>query len=156
MFVFSENLKAWRISKNLTQEELAQRSGVPRPNLIALEQGRRECTLTTLNRLAHALGILSGTLLDQKPKEEACVAIDRHAIDDISRHILSQTPTPLKAHLIPIRNAALPHLKSLLRVVGIRRRWRMGQNLKGVNAQVLEQVLKRTRKLLHSKIQGVL
>lgn len=156
MLLFSENLKAWRTSKGFTQEELAQRSHIPRPNLVALEQGRRECTLTTLHRLAYALGVSSGTLLDQGPKEESFVEVDRHAIDDISRHILSNQPIHLKNYLVPIRNAALPHLKSLLRVAGIRRRSKIDQNLKGVNPQVLEQVLKRTRKLLYSKIQGAL
>ncbi|MCB1215585.1 MAG: helix-turn-helix transcriptional regulator [Deltaproteobacteria bacterium] len=41
-------IRAWRNFRCLSQEELAKMTGLPRPNLSALEQSRHDCTLSTL------------------------------------------------------------------------------------------------------------
>jgi transcriptional regulator with XRE-family HTH domain len=48
----------------MTQVELAQKSGVSRPNLSAIERGAREVTLKTLRALAMALDVRPGMLVD--------------------------------------------------------------------------------------------
>ena len=64
MTPFGQNILLWRIHRNLTQKELADRSGITRPNLSAVERGKREVSLTTLRALASALDVMPGILVD--------------------------------------------------------------------------------------------
>jgi transcriptional regulator with XRE-family HTH domain len=50
------NLKDQREAKGLTQQELSDRSGVPRPTLAHLESGQGNPTLSVLIKVAAALG----------------------------------------------------------------------------------------------------
>ncbi len=50
-------LQQQRASAGLTQEDLAARSGVGRPQLAAIEAGARLPSHETLTRLAEALGV---------------------------------------------------------------------------------------------------
>ena len=61
---FGQAVLLWRLKRGLTQAQLAQRAGLPRPNLSAIEQGRRDVSLRTLWALAAALGVRAGTLAD--------------------------------------------------------------------------------------------
>lgn len=54
----------WRLSKGLSQELLAAKAGIPRPNLSAIEKGGRNITVATLRALSFALGIRPGLLVD--------------------------------------------------------------------------------------------
>jgi len=45
-----------RIAKGLTQEELAERSGLKQPNIARMETGKAAPTLDTLRRVAAAMG----------------------------------------------------------------------------------------------------
>jgi transcriptional regulator with XRE-family HTH domain len=55
---FSRSLKRLRTEKNLTQEELAQRSGLDYKYFQKLEgQSPSSPTLSTLNKLARGLGL---------------------------------------------------------------------------------------------------
>lgn len=64
MIPLSRSLYLWRTERRLTQDELARKAGVSRPNLSAMERGRREVSLPTLRRLASALEIRAGLLVD--------------------------------------------------------------------------------------------
>ena len=68
---FGQAVLAWRRSRGLTQEALARRAGIPRPNVSAIERGRREVSLTTLRTLAAALGVRPGLLVDGVSPEAA-------------------------------------------------------------------------------------
>lgn len=48
----------------MSQEALAAKAGLPRPNLSDIERGKREVSLRTLRALAFALGIKPGVLAD--------------------------------------------------------------------------------------------
>jgi transcriptional regulator with XRE-family HTH domain len=66
---FGEHLKTFRAKRQLTQLELAQRSGVPQPLISDLEAGKREgVTLEMAWRLARELSVsldhLAGTWED--------------------------------------------------------------------------------------------
>ena len=52
--------EAWGIS----QTKLAKQAGVDRAYLVAIEQGRRNMTIRHLARLARALKVTPGSLLD--------------------------------------------------------------------------------------------
>ncbi len=82
-----QTIYSWRLSKRMTQETLASSARVSRPNLSAIEQGGRDLTVQTLRRLAAALGISAGTLVDGVgPKPEYVpVNTNRHTLDRIAR-----------------------------------------------------------------------
>jgi XRE family transcriptional regulator, regulator of sulfur utilization len=70
------NLKDLRESRGLTQQELSERSGVPRPTLAHLESGQGNPTLSVLIKVAAALGI----------GIEALVAATRPKVRVVARH----------------------------------------------------------------------
>ena len=53
-----------RKEKGLTQEQLAERSGLSQQYLSGLEQGRRNPTIVTLYEIASALGVTPVDLID--------------------------------------------------------------------------------------------
>lgn len=64
-------LRAARRERGLTQEQLAERSGVSLGIISDLEQGRRETArITTFTKLAGALGVTLSTLLDRRERME--------------------------------------------------------------------------------------
>ena len=83
---FGQTLWLWRFHRGLTQEQLARAARIPRPNLSAIERGRREVSLSTLRALALALKIQPGILADGLPPvlpgEPA--ALSREALERIA------------------------------------------------------------------------
>lgn len=116
---FSFQLQNWRLSKGLTHQQLAQVSGVPRPNIVALEQGKRECTLKTLHHLAKALGITAGSLLEESPPP--IFTLDRFERDQLVRYLLnlSTTSGPKITHAA---KALSPLVRPILGAAGIPRK----------------------------------
>jgi len=53
----AKNIVAIRRSKNLSQEKLAELSGVDRVALANIETGRRRPTMTTLYRIAQGMKV---------------------------------------------------------------------------------------------------
>lgn len=60
---FGANLRRWRLSRELTQERLAFRSGVGTGQISRMERGVREPLVGTAVRLADALGVTPDALL---------------------------------------------------------------------------------------------
>jgi transcriptional regulator with XRE-family HTH domain len=60
------NLRAWRLRKVITQEELAQRSGVAEATISRIESGIQEARISTIRKLAAALGIDPQELIAQE------------------------------------------------------------------------------------------
>jgi transcriptional regulator with XRE-family HTH domain len=63
-----EQLKAWRTVRGLSQRALAERAGVVYPLVARLELGQTDPRLSTLKRLAEALGIDVVDLLTGPPQ----------------------------------------------------------------------------------------
>lgn len=61
---FGLKVRALRLKKGWTQEELAERSGLTPVQISRVERGVREVRLTTLLRLLNALETTPGRLLD--------------------------------------------------------------------------------------------
>ncbi|HET7445011.1 MAG TPA: helix-turn-helix transcriptional regulator [Solirubrobacterales bacterium] len=59
-----ENLRAVRNEKELTQEQVAERSGVQAGEISRIERGQRDPQVSTLLKLAKALGVKPGKLLE--------------------------------------------------------------------------------------------
>ena len=87
MATLGQTITLWRNQKKLTQDGLARRCGVSRPNLSVIEQGGRDLTIQTLRRIANALGVSAGTLVDGlgPHPEYGSRVMSRQAIDRISR-----------------------------------------------------------------------
>ena len=56
-------VRAWREHRGLTQEQLAEASGVSKPFVGQIEGGKRTGSASTLARLARALGVPVGALI---------------------------------------------------------------------------------------------
>ena len=54
---FGQKVNALRKGKNLSQEDLAEKSGLNRPYISAIEQGKRNVSLEVIEKLAEALEI---------------------------------------------------------------------------------------------------
>ncbi len=71
----ADNLKRFRQAFGLSQQALAEASGVSRRMLVAIESGDANVSLNTLDRLAEALGVKFADLL-QTPGEANHARID--------------------------------------------------------------------------------
>ncbi|MEX0999919.1 MAG: helix-turn-helix transcriptional regulator [Thermodesulfobacteriota bacterium] len=58
-----ENLRKWRVKKNMSQGNLATALNVDRAYISNIENGRMNPTLATLEKIAGALGISTSELL---------------------------------------------------------------------------------------------
>ena len=58
-----QNLRKWRLKKDMSQVDLATALSVDRAYISNIENGRMNPTLSTLEKIANALGISSSELL---------------------------------------------------------------------------------------------
>lgn len=65
--MIGERLKEIRKLKNLTQDELAKRLDVSPQDISAIERGQYALSAEKLQRLAKALGVTVGEIMNQKP-----------------------------------------------------------------------------------------
>jgi len=102
-------ITAWRCFHNLTQAALAERAGLTRPYVCRLEGGDADPALSSLRRLAVALGITVGQLLEEAPRRKA---LNRHELDRLARGSIN-----------PGAQGVLewPEIRGLARVVSARR-----------------------------------
>jgi transcriptional regulator with XRE-family HTH domain len=61
--ILARNLRACRQERGWSQEVMAEKSGIHRTYIGAIERGERNVTLDTLNQLAHALGVRAAELI---------------------------------------------------------------------------------------------
>ncbi len=92
MVPFGEAVLLWRLERGLTQEELARRARVPRPNLSAIERGQREVSLKTVRALAVALDVRPGILVDGIAPQEKAGELSREAMERIADAVIRKTP----------------------------------------------------------------
>lgn len=60
-----KNLRETRKQLGLTQQEVSQRSGVQAGEISRIEAGKRDPQISTVERLAKALDVSAGQLLDR-------------------------------------------------------------------------------------------
>jgi transcriptional regulator with XRE-family HTH domain len=106
---FGETILAWRLSRGMTQADLANAARIHRPNLSAIERGEREVTLKTLRALAVALDVTPGTLANGIAPEAGARPLSRRALERIARAVVRGTD------VVDPREAALAsHLRSAM------------------------------------------
>ncbi len=69
MGAISENLRRFRRSAGLSQETLAEKSGLHAKHVQRLEKGAANTTVATIAALAHGLGIKVEALVRESKKE---------------------------------------------------------------------------------------
>ena len=68
--MFARNLKAARLAKGLSQEELAHRAGIDRTYVSSLERGVYKASIVVVDRLAKVLETEASDLLKRRPEEK--------------------------------------------------------------------------------------
>lgn len=63
-----ENIKKLREARNLTQEDLADKSELHPTYISLLERGKKACSIKTLSKIASALNVSTGKMLDSIDK----------------------------------------------------------------------------------------
>ncbi|UZD22287.1 helix-turn-helix transcriptional regulator [Algoriphagus halophytocola] len=63
---FGQKVKLLRKAKELSQEDLADKSGLNRPYISAIEQGKRNVSLEVIEKLAEALDIEIKEFFEEK------------------------------------------------------------------------------------------
>ncbi|MDH0665871.1 helix-turn-helix domain-containing protein, partial [Pseudomonas sp. GD03858] len=66
----SQNVRRLRGDAGLSQAALAERSGVSRRMLVAIEAGEKNVSLTTLDLIAEALGVAFSTLIQAPDRRD--------------------------------------------------------------------------------------
>lgn len=66
---FGAALRRHRLAGGLTQEDLAFESGVDRTFIARIEAGRRQPTITTVLRLARALGVPAADVVAETERD---------------------------------------------------------------------------------------
>jgi len=64
--IVADNLKRLRIQRKWSQEECAEKCGLHRTYIGAVERGERNITLATLDTIASAFGVSAVELLAKK------------------------------------------------------------------------------------------
>ena len=62
-------IRKYRENAQLSQEELAERSGLHRTYISLVERGRRNITVDALNQIAEALEVYPSRLMSEAEKE---------------------------------------------------------------------------------------
>jgi transcriptional regulator with XRE-family HTH domain len=96
----------------MTQARLAAESGLTQAAVSGIERGRRDLSVRTLLRMAAALRIRPGALLESDPPRPA---LTRHQVDEVSRAVVSgdrALPRDLRLLADACASAMLPTLEA--------------------------------------------
>jgi transcriptional regulator with XRE-family HTH domain len=63
--VFGGNVRRYRLAAHLSQAALAERMGVDRAHVSAIERGLQNATLITVFQISQALGVRPAALLEE-------------------------------------------------------------------------------------------
>jgi transcriptional regulator with XRE-family HTH domain len=85
----ASRLFSWRLYHKLTQQQLAEKSGLPQSAIAAIESGKLRVGLRRLQALEAALGLDAGALLSQDP---ARPVLDRFEMDAFCRALVAGKP----------------------------------------------------------------
>lgn len=88
MLALGPTIVLWRTARGFSQQQLAERCRLARPNLSAIESGKRDITIGTLRALADALEVRPGVLVDgEAPGKESHKPLTRELMERIARDV---------------------------------------------------------------------
>lgn len=67
LIVLGHTIREFRKRQGLSQEALAEKAGLHRTYIGSVERGERNVTVTSLSRIAKALGVRPADLLQAQP-----------------------------------------------------------------------------------------
>jgi transcriptional regulator with XRE-family HTH domain len=108
------HLMAWRREKGLTQEALARRANLSRPYLSRLEAGHADPALSSLRRIAMALDLRLGQLLEETPEQKR---LSRPELDQLARAALR--PGTKTARSMPAARILASMIKERRKALGL-------------------------------------
>ena len=138
-------LRDWRIRQRISQQQLAQRSGVRQSALSLIERGTRaDVRLSTLERLAQALQVEPQALLSPSSPPAPLSRADRETIAQAIVHdtpLPSQQYAPLAKDIANVVSCKLRafHAPGLRRVRG--QRWNVPGRVADVRAKYGESIV---------------
>lgn len=102
-------LIAWRVHRGFSQAELAEAAGLTRAYVSRVESGRADPSLSVLMKLASALKVSVGTLLEELPKTPEPTSDE---LDTLARGVYHPGQAGVRNH---------PHIRTLARLFQDRR-----------------------------------
>lgn len=111
MRVLGERLGAWRRHCGASQQELAARAGLRQAALSRIERGTFAPSLRTLFRLADALRLTPGRLLDEDPPRPS---LGRFGEDAVARAVVNGERRGLAREQRTLADALASHLAPAL------------------------------------------
>lgn len=96
--VIGEKIKSLRTNKEITQEELAERTGLAIEQITRIEENIDNPSLAPLIKIARALGVRLGTFLDDQPEETGAVICRKGEADDTISFSNNATDARLHMH----------------------------------------------------------
>jgi transcriptional regulator with XRE-family HTH domain len=81
----AKQIMRWRRSRGHTQAQLADAAGLTRAYISRLESGHADPSMSSVTRIAEALGLGLGQLLEGQPEQ---TPLDRDALDGLARAAL--------------------------------------------------------------------
>lgn len=99
VLMFPERIKELRLSKKMTQQDVADKLGITRPAYTAYEKGKREPDFSILQSLANIFGVTTDYLLGntQVPEwatEEERIELDKLLESNVNMAYGGETLTP--------------------------------------------------------------
>ncbi len=115
-----DKIKSLRLSKKLSQEEVAQKLGISQPAYNQIEKGKGNLTLTTIKRIAQVLGV---ELVEFFMPEGAILPTSQDMISlPVVSHVIPGTPLLVRENIeryIPVpKDIVLSEEAFILKVKG--------------------------------------
>ena len=105
---FGERLKELRLAAGMTQDELAEKTGIKKQSISRYENSEREPNIRTAKRIADALGVTLESMSTEKPgvdpetmAEKITAASPRH--QELIQQILDAPEDQVEAFLLLMR-----------------------------------------------------
>ncbi|MBI3307431.1 MAG: helix-turn-helix domain-containing protein [Candidatus Omnitrophica bacterium] len=103
-----------RLRKGLTQAGLASACGIAQPNLSNIEKGKQDLTVSTLVRIAAALGVRPAEFIEDSVKTKS-IPLTRKTIETIALAVVNPETrvSDEMRHLASLFREILPQMHSL-------------------------------------------
>ena len=114
MFAIGQAIYLERLKKNMTQRELALKTGMPQPNLSNIEKGKQDITISTLLKIGRALGADPREFLVPEFRNAlSVIPLSRLSVEKIARAVVheNQTLKPAQARVAVCLRVIIPRLK---------------------------------------------